>query len=117
MSKITAIIPADRLNAMVVNFYSQMIMMRLVNSGTAYNAVKRNRFTQKAFDTAYPILAHALAAKNIELFNRIYSATKELVAGPYATPEMQRIRNDFYSKTSDFVQQIAVYLANKDNVR
>ena len=116
MPRIRAIMSADKVNTMVVDFHNQMIMMRLVNSGTSYNSAKRNRFTQKVFDSAYAILAYAFSVKDIDLFNRIYAETKELVAGPYITPEMQTIRNDFYGKTSDFVAGIAVYLANKSRV-
>ena len=117
MPKINTRLNSVELEYQVRYFLNQMVFLRLVNSGTSYPDSKRNEFTKSAFSTAYIILSDVFAKKNIKLFNRIFTATKELVQGPYTTPEMENLQNNFYSKTSNFVQKIAEYLASIKNVR
>ncbi len=117
MPKINTRLNSVELEDQVRYFFNQMVFLRLVNSGASYPDSKRNEFTKEAFSTAYVILSDAFAKKNIDLFNRIYTATKELVKGPYATPEMEKMQNNFYSKTNNFILKIAEYFANIKNVR
>lgn len=117
MPKINNNLNQHELEYQVRYFFNQMVFLRLVNSGTSYSASKRNEFTKEAFSTAYVVLSDAFAKKHIDLFNRIYTATKELVKGPYATPEMEEMQDNFYAKTNDFVHKIAEYLTTRENVR
>ena len=107
MPKTTAAMKPDKLNETVISFHNQMLFLRLVNSGEAYSDAQRNDYVKKAFDTAYAILAHAVTNRDANLFNRIYAETHELVKGPYVTPEMEKIQNEFYTKVSHWVAQIA----------
>lgn len=107
----------SQFNEMVVNFHNQMLFLRLVNSGSVHTNAVRNEYTQKAFNMAYNILRCAYNNKRIDIFNKIYSETHELVKGPYATPEMEKIQNDFYINTQNWVRGIAEYMAYNGKIR
>ena len=107
MPKINAKMKPEEFNKTFVLFHNQMLFLRLINSGRAYSGAFRSDYVKKAFDTAYNILAHAVASKDPDLFNRIYSETHELVKGPYVTPEMEKIRDDFYTNIQQLTQIIA----------
>ncbi len=117
MPKIRDVLSADKLNACVVDFHSKMLMLRLINSGKTYSADKRSNFVREAFVVAHVILKDAYYKKDINLFNQIYAETHELVKGPYVTPEMEKIQNNFYADTQKWVKGIADYLASRGWVR
>ena len=107
----------SQFNEMVISFHNQMLFLRLINSGSVHTNVARNEYIKKAFDVAYIILQYAYTNKKIDIFNKIYSETHELVKGPYVTPEMQKIQNDFYINTQSWIQKIAGYMANDGKIR
>lgn len=102
---------AQEINNKVTSFYNQMLFWFLINSGTSFSMEERKKRLQQTFDTAYEILSYAYNKKDIGLFNRIYSETTRLVASSNVPLELAQIRDDFYTKTIEFVQNLKLFVA------
>ena len=115
MPKIIEKLNADQLNRFVIDFHNKMLFLRLVNSGMSYSKEQRIEYVKQAFDVAYSILVHAANTKDVSLFNRICAETKELVPASNTIVEIEKIQNDFYTKTN--VLRISQYLASRGQGR
>lgn len=66
---------------MFLLFSQKRLFLRLINSGKSNLSDKQDVLVEDAFALANKLLNYAHQTKNVDMFNRISDATKELVPG------------------------------------
>ena len=102
----------SQFNEMVVSFHNQMLFLRLINILIPPKCSNLNKVS--SFTIGFK---KSIYHEKIDIFNKIYSETYELVKGPYVTPEIEKMQNDFYINTQNWVRGIAEYMANNGKIR
>ena len=98
-------------------FTTKRLVLRLINSGQSNLSDKQDVLVGDAFAMAYKLLKYAQQKQNIELFKRVYEATKELVPSeqiksvmkyPEMYEKMVRIKQYFVEDAALLAQKMCI---------